>query len=89
MDDQGNWIGLGRDVTAKIIDRVLPGKSSAMHLLGNVKIEVDGDVAFTESYVMAFRTAERESRAYTRTRAVRSWTSSSAGRVSGESLSAS
>ena len=71
VDDHGNWIGVGREVAATIIERVRPGKGSAMHFLGNVRVEVDGDVAFTESYVLAFRTMERGSRGYTRTRAVR------------------
>jgi hypothetical protein len=50
---------------------VRPGPAAAMHFLGNVRIEVEGDTAFAESYVLAFRSFKRGERPYTRTRAVR------------------
>jgi hypothetical protein len=39
--------------------------------MGNVLIEVEGEVAFAESYILAFRSFDRDGRSYTRTRAVR------------------
>lgn len=42
-----------------------------MHFVGNVLIEVHGDTAFAESYLLAFRALEKEGRAYTQTRALR------------------
>ena len=71
IDDHGNWVLQATEATADIIRRVKPGPDAAMHFLGNVHIEVEGETAFAESYLLAFRTAHREERAYTRTRAIR------------------
>lgn len=71
VDDHGNWQVLGADAAQHIYDLVKPGSNSAMHFLGNVRIEVEGDTAFTESYVLAFRSSRGGEQAYTRTRAVR------------------
>lgn len=50
---------------------VKPGAGRAMHFLGNVLIEVEGNIAFAESYVLAFRTFSRDGQPYNRTRALR------------------
>jgi hypothetical protein len=71
QDDHGNWICSGRDVPEQIIRLVGPGDASAMHFLGNVRIEVEGDTAYAESYLLAFRTLRREERSHVRTRALR------------------
>ena len=71
IDDHGNWLTTGRDAHGAILQRVKPGPDAAMHFLGNVLIEVEGDTAFAESYLLAFRTSSKEERSYTRTRAVR------------------
>ena len=71
IDDHGNWTVRGPEAPTAIIERVKPGKDAAMHFLGNIQIEVDGDVAFTECYLLAFRSSEKDGRSYTRTRAVR------------------
>jgi ketosteroid isomerase-like protein len=71
VDDHGTWIVAGRDVARTIIGLVRPGPAVPMHFVGNVRIEVEGDEAFTESYLLAFRTEERDGRARTRTRALR------------------
>lgn len=71
VDDHGNWIVYGRDVPNEIIERVKPGNDAAMHFLGNVRIEVEGDTAFAESYLLAFRAFRRDDRPHTRTRALR------------------
>lgn len=71
VDDHGNWQALGPEAPASIISRVKPGKDAAMHFLGNVRIEVEGDTAFAESYLLAFRSSEQDGRASTRTRALR------------------
>ncbi len=70
-DDHGNWMCSGREIAKIIVDRVLPGDASAMHFLGNVKIEVDGDTAYAESYLLAFRAYRPKGRPVTRTRALR------------------
>jgi hypothetical protein len=70
-DDHGNWQAQGRGIAERIVGLVKPGSARAMHFLGNVTIEVEGTSAFAESYVLAFRTLERDGKAYTRTRAVR------------------
>lgn len=71
LDDHGSWIRGGRDVPDYIIERVLPGEASAMHFLGNVRIELVGDTAYGESYLLAFRAFRRDGRPHTRTRALR------------------
>ncbi|GAA4353697.1 hypothetical protein GCM10023165_44140 [Variovorax defluvii] len=71
IDDHGNWVAHGRDAARGIVERVKPGTDPAMHFLGNVRIEVDGDTAFTESYLLAFRAFGRDDKRYTRTRALR------------------
>ena len=48
-----------------------PGIDSAMHLLGNERIEVEGNTVFAESYLLAFRASRRGKRTRTRTRARR------------------
>lgn len=71
VDDHGSWIEYGGDAPLEIIERVKPGAEPAMHFLGNVRIEVEGDTAFAESYLLAFRAFRRDDRAYTRTTALR------------------
>jgi hypothetical protein len=71
VDDHGNWQAGGSEAPHAIVTRVRPGPDAAMHFLGNVRIEVEGDTAFAESYVLAFRSFRRCERPYTRTRAVR------------------
>jgi len=71
VDDHGSWIADGCDVAAHVVGIVRPGPATAMHFLGNVLIEVEGDAAFAESYLLAFRAFGRDGKRYTRTRAVR------------------
>ena len=71
IDDHGNWQVSGAAAAQHIFDLVKPGPDAATHFLGNVRIEVEGDTAFAESYVLAFRAFRRGDRPYTRTRAVR------------------
>ena len=71
VDDHGNWQATGASAPQLIFDLVKPGPDAAMHFVGNVRIELEGDIAFTESYVLAFRAFRRDERPYTRTRAVR------------------
>jgi len=71
LDDHGNWQASGAQAAEHIFGLVKPGPDAAMHFLGNVRIEVEGDTAFAESYVLAFRAFRRGEVPYTRTRAVR------------------
>jgi ketosteroid isomerase-like protein len=71
VDDHGTWRARGRDAAAMIVERVRPGPDTAMHFMGNVRIEVEGDTAFAESYLMAYRAFQREGKGYTRVRALR------------------
>ncbi|MBU3740326.1 MAG: nuclear transport factor 2 family protein [Rhodoferax sp.] len=71
VDDHGNWQVLGADAAQHIFDLVKPGPDAAMHFLGNARVEVEGDTAFAESYVLAFRAFRRDDKPFTRTRAVR------------------
>jgi ketosteroid isomerase-like protein len=71
IDDHGNWIVDGTRVADHIVSLVQPGPGRAMHFMGNVLVEVDGDTAFAESYILAFRTFTRDGQPYNRTRALR------------------
>jgi len=69
-DDHGNFRG-GRDV---VVDTVLSRRASSpvsMHHLGNVLIELQGDVAHVETYFMACQVLDVEGRPATRVRAGR------------------
>src|SRR3954447_11003493 len=68
IDDHGNWQSRGKEIADRIVGLVKPGSARAMHFIGNLLIEVEGDTAFAESYVLAFRTFERDGAPYTRTR---------------------
>lgn len=71
VDDHGNWLASGAKAPQVILQRVQPGPDRAMHFLGNVRIEIEGDTAFAESYILALRAFGRNDRSYTRTRALR------------------
>ena len=71
LDDHGNWVCSGKELPGFLIGKLLPGEASAMHFAGNMRIEVEGDTAFAESYLLAFRAFHRDERPYTRTRALR------------------
>lgn len=70
-DDHGNWLADGRSVASHIVRAIKPGSARAMHFMGNALVEVEGDKAFAESYILAFRADDREGVPHTRTRAVR------------------
>lgn len=71
QDDHGNWLARGRDIAPHIVSAIRPGDAKAMHFMGNVLIEIEGDIAFAESYLLAFRAFDRDGKPYTRTRALR------------------
>lgn len=71
IDDHGTWVASGAEAGAGIIGRLQPGPDRAMHFMGNVRIEVEGDMAFAESYLLAFRAFEQGGRPGVRTRALR------------------
>ena len=70
-DDHGNWLADGKSVASHIVRSIQPGSARAMHFMGNALVEVEGDTAFAESYILAFRAYDREGISHTRTRAVR------------------
>lgn len=71
VDDHGNWFLDGPDVAPYVISRVKPGSSVDMHFVGNMLIEVQGDLAFAESYLLAFRVSDKDGAAYHQSRALR------------------
>lgn len=71
VDDHGTWVASGSDAGAGIVSRLQEGPATAMHFMGNVRIEVHGDTAFSESYLLAFRTFEQDGKPGVRTRALR------------------
>jgi ketosteroid isomerase-like protein len=71
VDDHGTWFVNGPDVPQLVINAIQPGTAVAMHFVGNMHIEVQGDIAYTESYLLAFRSFDRDAQNYHRTRAAR------------------
>lgn len=69
-DDHGSFSG-GRDDVVRIIMERGPSAAMSFHHVGNVLIELLGDVANVESYFMAAQTLEIEGRPHTRMRAGR------------------
>ncbi|WP_310531281.1 nuclear transport factor 2 family protein [Novosphingobium sp.] len=56
IDDHGFWKGLGKDFAVFINGMLLEsGSGNCQHMISNVLIELDGDVAFVESYSDAVR----------------------------------
>jgi hypothetical protein len=71
-DDHGNWIAHGAErIADHIAGRVAPGFGRPMHFMGNVLVEVEDDMAFAESYILAFRAFDRDGKTHNRCRAVR------------------
>ncbi|WP_052151769.1 nuclear transport factor 2 family protein [Delftia lacustris] len=71
QDDHGTWCATGSEVAEHVFNLVKPGSAVAMHFAGNVLIEVEGDVAFAESYMLAFRAYDENGQHFNRTRALR------------------
>lgn len=71
IDDHGSWFVNGPEVAKLVVDAIKPGSAVAMHFVGNTLIEVEGDIAFAESYLLAFRAYDQGGRSYNRTRAAR------------------
>lgn len=71
LDDHGTWRATGSEVADHVFKLVQPGSAVAMHFAGNVLIEVEGDTAFAESYMLAFRAYDEDGKHFNRTRALR------------------
>ena len=69
-DHHGNFQG-DRDFVVDTIAANLGGATNSMHHLGNILIELLGDLANVETYFMACQTLEQEGKSYTRMRAGR------------------
>lgn len=69
-DDHGNFRG-GRELVADTIVGRGATAPTSMHHLGNMLIELLGDVANVETYFMASQVLERDGRSFTRMRAGR------------------
>ena len=50
IDDHGSFKGLGSDFAKYIVDRYRNGPMT-QHVVTNIRIELDGDVAYGETYV--------------------------------------
>lgn len=71
VDDHGDWVASGKDAPDHIVKLVKKTLLAGMHFLGNQLIEVEGDVAWSESYFQAFKDFERDGKRYVRVRAAR------------------
>lgn len=52
-DDHGYWKGPGHDLAPFLADRLRKANASTTHSIGNVLIELDGDLARSEAQVYA------------------------------------
>jgi hypothetical protein len=58
-DNHGVFEGLASDFIDLNIDEIMPGLKLTQHTLGNIMIELEGDVAKAESYVTAYHRVEQ------------------------------
>jgi ketosteroid isomerase-like protein len=54
MDHHGPFDKLGKDLAPDLVKMVREGTDNAMHQLSNVSIQLDGDTAWTESYLVTW-----------------------------------
>ena len=72
IDDHGNFSGTKEDAMAALRKSGKnPEVKASMHHLGNVLIDLRGDVADVESYFVAYQRREMDGKTYTRSRAGR------------------
>jgi len=71
VDDHGAWVATGTEAPALIVSRMNSTPLPAMHFLGNIHIELDGDTALVESYLQAVRLFDRDGKRWIRVRAGR------------------
>jgi hypothetical protein len=69
-DGHGNWLSRGDSVAGHIVGLLKPANARAMHFMSNILIEIEGNIAYSEAHVLAYRSFARDGRAYTRTRAL-------------------
>jgi ketosteroid isomerase-like protein len=53
-DDHGGFKGNGWEFAAGLVERMRAAGQPTMHTLSNESIDIDGDVAYVESYVIAY-----------------------------------
>lgn len=53
VDDHGSFVGTAGDFAARTIDRMARAYEATQHRLANVAIDLRGDTAWVESYVVA------------------------------------
>jgi len=71
-DDHGNWSGDRDRVVEAIMSKPAHVEvTSSMHHVGNILIELAGDVANVESYFVAYQVRRQDGKEYTRMRAGR------------------
>ena len=71
-DDHGNFRGTKADAMEALRKSGRnPEVKASMHHLGNILIDLNGDVADVESYFVAYQRRELDGKTYTRTRAGR------------------
>jgi len=61
FDDHGNFTGSREAVVTKVRNSTV---TASMHHIGNVDIELDGDVAWVETYFVAYASHEIDGRTY-------------------------
>ncbi len=71
IDDHGDMILKAAEIPELFVKLSARSPFGGMHFIGNVLIEVDGDIAFAESYFMAIKDIAREAKRFIRIRAGR------------------
>lgn len=59
-DDHGFYRGVAHEFTGKLVRWLGRGTKKTSHLMGQVLIELDGDTAYAESYVVASHRMDRD-----------------------------
>jgi hypothetical protein len=68
IDDHGTHRGPASEFVDLIVDGVQKVASMSMHFIGNVLIEVEDDLAYSEAYFVSYLTQTRDGTEYTRSR---------------------
>lgn len=61
-EDHGGFVGPASEFRAEVIPRLRGRWVATQHLMGNILIDIDGDVAHTESYFVAYHQPPRDDR---------------------------
>jgi len=71
MADHGHVFFTGDDIGEVLVSMFDPGNATNVHFIGNVIVEIDGDEAYSEAYLLDTVERERDGTTYLLTRSAR------------------